>query len=191
MKKIFLSLFAMLLLAFSTLSEAKTLVLYYSFTGNSKAIATDFKDQTGADVAEVLPAKKGLNYAANNYALGSNLMLAIRNAPDKESSYPEVDPVNANLADYDSFVIATPLWWGEMAAIMQGFLFRHSAELSGKKVALIVSSYSTGIDGVERDLKRLLKDSQIVSPGLWIKSSQTGECHEMIKNWLPEIGFSK
>ena len=189
MRKFFLSVFALLILASSPLSQAKTLVLFYSFTGNSKAIASDLQTLTGGDIAEISPAGKGPDYAANNYAIGKNLMLAIRDAPDKESSYPAVDPLNGSLKDYDSFIVVTPFWWGEMAAVTQGFLFRHSAEFSDKKAAMVVSSHSTGIEGAERDFARLLKDARIVKPGLWIKSSQTGECHEMNQKWLSEIGF--
>ena len=53
------------------------------------------------DVVRIEPAEKGLNYAANNYAIGGALISAIRNNPNDAASYPTIDPVNVNLADYD------------------------------------------------------------------------------------------
>lgn len=63
-------------------SYAKTLVLYYSFTNNSQTIAYNFVDITGADIQEIEPSEEGLDYAANNYAIGRRLMNAINSNPN-------------------------------------------------------------------------------------------------------------
>ena len=103
--------------------NAKTLIVYYSFTNNVRTIATELQSQTGADMVEVEPAEEGLDYAANNYAIGSALISAIRENPDDAASYPEIKPVNVNLSEYDMVIVAAPLWWSNMAAPMQTFLF--------------------------------------------------------------------
>lgn len=77
--------------------SAKTLVAYYSFTNNVERIVTELSSQIEADVIEIEPAEKGLDYAANNYALGTQLLNAIRNNPDDASSYPAIDPVDVEL----------------------------------------------------------------------------------------------
>lgn len=62
--------------------QAKTLVAYYSYTNNIERIVNELCKQIEADVVEIEPAEKGLDYAANNYAIGSALISAIRNNPD-------------------------------------------------------------------------------------------------------------
>ena len=57
--------------------EGDILVVYYSFTNNTHTIVTDLLTQIDADVVRVEPAEKGLDYAANNYAIGSALIAAI------------------------------------------------------------------------------------------------------------------
>lgn len=52
-------------------AQAKTLIVYYSYTNNVERIVTKLRNQIEADVIEVEPAEKGLDYAANNYAIGS------------------------------------------------------------------------------------------------------------------------
>lgn len=74
--------------------EARTLVLYYSYTGNCEAIANALTNQMTADVLEIEPAEKGLRYDANNYALGTQLLNAIKANPNDASSYPPIDPVS-------------------------------------------------------------------------------------------------
>lgn len=90
-------------------SYAKTLVLYYSFTNNSQTIAYNFVDITGADIQEIEPSEEGLDYAANNYAIGRRLMNAINSNPNSEASYPAIKDVNCNLADYSTIIIAAPV----------------------------------------------------------------------------------
>lgn len=67
MKKIFLAM-AAALAVFA--ADAKTLIVYYSYTNNVERIATELRRQTGADIIEIEPAEKGLDYAADNYAIG-------------------------------------------------------------------------------------------------------------------------
>ena len=98
---------------------AKTLFVYYSYTGNCKAIVNSLASQITADQLEIQPAEKGLRYEANNYALGTQLLNAIKANPNDASSYPAIDPVTVSIDDYQNIIIVTPLWWSQMAAIMQ------------------------------------------------------------------------
>ena len=110
--------------------------------------------QIEADVVRVEPAEEGLDYAANNYAIGSALIQAIRNNPNDAASYPEIKPVEVNIADYDRIIVGAPLWWSNMAAPLQTFLFQYGSLMEGKSIGLIVSSSSSGISGVESDARR-------------------------------------
>ena len=103
--------------------KAKTLVVYYSYTNNVERIVNELRSKIDADVLEIEPAQKGLDYAANNYAIGSAQIAAIRNNPDDITSYPAIDPVNVNLSDYDCIIIGAPLWWSNMAAPVRFRIF--------------------------------------------------------------------
>ncbi|MDE6300530.1 MAG: flavodoxin [Muribaculaceae bacterium] len=171
--------------------EAKTLVVYYSYTNNVHRIVAELTKQIEADVVRIEPAEKGLDYAANNYAIGSAQISAIRSNPDDASSYPEIDAVDVNPADYDCIIIGAPLWWSNMAAPLQTFLFHNGAAMAGKKIGLIVSSASSGIREVEGDAKRLIPDGVFLTPSLWIRSSQTSNAASMISEWLKAINYSE
>ena len=135
------------------------------------------------------PDEMGLDYAANNYAIGSAQISAIRNKPNDASSYPAIDPVNVNLADYDCVIIGAPLWWSNMAAPLQTYLFQHGKEMAGKHIGLIVSSASSGISGVESDAKRLIPEGEFMNPSLWIRSSQTSNSANLLQQWLKDIDY--
>lgn len=187
MKKLFLM---MALLTGTLAANARTLIVYYSYTNNVERIVNELRTQIDADVVEIEPAEKGLDYAANNYAIGSAQIAAIRNNPGDAASYPPIDPVNVNLADYDCVIIGTPLWWSSMAAPLQTFLFQHGKDMAGKNIGLIVSSASSGISGVEADARRLIPAGNFLSPSLWIRSSQTSNAKSLIENWLTAINYA-
>lgn len=187
MKKILLSI-AVLLCA-ATGMQAKTIVVYYSYTNHVHTIATDLLTQIDADVVRIEPAEEQ-DYAANDYAIGSAMISAIRSNPDDAASYPAIKPVTVDWAQYNDVIVAAPLWWSNMAAIMQTFLFEDGGQMAGKRIGLIVSSASTGIGGVENDAKRLIPDGVHLQPSLWITSSQTSKCHELIAAWLPKVGLN-
>ncbi len=182
-----------ILLTFIVMSmtvSAKTLVVYYSYTNNVERIVNELKTQIDCDIVEIQPAEKGLDYAANNYAIGSAQIAAIRNNPDDASSYPSIDPVEVNLDEYDTVIIGAPLWWSQMAAPLQTYLFLNGSKMTGKNIGLIVSSASSGIGSVVADAKRLIPGGKFLEPSLWIRSAQTSNCHAMIEQWLKDIDYS-
>lgn len=201
MKQIILFLAALLLSCCSSDSEVmaevtatnagKTLVVYYSYTGNSRDIVTSLTSQIEADVLEIQPAQKGLKYEANGYALGTQLLNAIKDNPNDASSYPAIDPVTTSLNDYATIIIVTPLWWSQMAAIMQAYLFSAGPDMAEKNIGLIVSSASSGISGVVNDCKRLVPDGNYFSQNLWINNSNRSNRTKLIQNWLADINYQQ
>ena len=170
-------------------ASSKTLVVYYSFTGNCRSIVNSLTANIEADVLEILPSQEGLDYAANNYAIGSGLISAIREKPDNASSYPGIKSVSRNAADYDTIIIVTPLWWSNMAAIMQSYLFQEGSKMKDKNIGLIVSSHSSGISSVVADAKRLVPGGVFYNDNLWINASNRSKQDSLVKDWL--AGFLK
>lgn len=171
--------------------SGKTLVVYYSFTGNCKTLAAVLAGYAGADVLEIQPAQEGLDYAANNYAIGSSLIAAIREKPNDPASYPAIKADNRDAADYENIVIVTPLWWSNMAAIMQSYLFKEGSKLKDKKVGLIVSSASSGISSVVADAKRLVSEAKWAGEALWINNSNRSKSDELVKEWWDGLNKSE
>ena len=208
MKRItfFLSLLAVSLLACSSdneimaettapvatpMAKGKTLVAYYSYTGDSRAIVNELTKQVVADVVEITPVDKTQRYEANNYAIGTQLLNAIKANPTDAASYPAIDPVTANLSEYSNIIVVTPVWWSQMAAIMQSYLFQNSSLMAGKHVTMIVSSASSGISGVVSDAKRLLPNVTWMGDALWINNSNRSKTASLVADWLTKQNFQQ
>ena len=166
----------------------KTLVVYFSYTGNCRDIVSSVTGLLEADVLEIKPAVDDQDYEANNYKLGADLINAINAKPGEVTSYPGIKAIDRNAADYETIIIVTPLWHSHMAAFMQTYLFKYGAQMAGKNVGLIVSSYSSGISSVVADAKRLLPNATFMGEALWINQSNRSKQDEIVKNWL--TGFT-
>jgi flavodoxin len=167
-------------------SNGKTLVAYYSYTGDSRRIMNELTQQLQADVVEITPVDKTQRYEANNYAVGNQLLNDI-----KAGNYPAIDPVGHDAADYDNIIVVTPLWHSQMAAIMQTYLHDNSEKMAGKNMALIVSSHSSGISGVVNDAKHLLPNVTWMGDALWINNSNRSRTASLIENWLKTLNFKQ
>ena len=176
----------------ATMQEAgKTLVVYYSYTNNCHEIVTSLTSQLTADVMRIEPADKTQKYEANNYAIGTALLNAIKANPNDAASYPAIDPVSiTDLSQYQNIIIVTPLWWSQMAAIMQTYLFNYGAQMAGKNVGLIVSNHSSGISGVVADAERLVKNVTWMGDALWVNNANHSNRASLIQNWLPTLNFA-
>lgn len=168
-------------------SGQKTLVVYYSYTGNSRQIVEALQAQVNCDVVEVIPTED-LDYNANNYKIGSDQIDAINAAPNDAASYPSINDVEVDFSRYQFIVIAAPLWHSCMASNMQAFLFRHGREMAGRNIGLIVSSWSSSYTGPEQDAKRLIPDG-VFTKTLWINHSNHSQRQTLVNDWLTEINY--
>ena len=173
----------------NTADPGKILIAYYSYTGHSREIVTALTGNLTADVLEIKAAQENVDYNANNYKAGSDLINAINANPGKTSSYPGIKAVDKKAEDYDTIIIVTPLWHSRMAAITQTYLFQEGAKMKGKNIVLVVSSHSSGISGVESDAKRLIPDGKFYSSSLWINNANHSKRVDLVKEWLKSIGL--
>ena len=115
--------------------KTKTLVAYFSATGNTRAVATRIAALTGADIYEIEPARP---YASNPYddsgliqnEAYNDLRPAVANLPSKE-----------DIARYDTIYVGSPLWWHQPAMVVCTFL--EAYDLSGKVVVPFITYGAT------------------------------------------------
>ena len=179
-----------LLLMTAVMSQAKILVVCYSYTNTCKTTVDYLVTKVKADVVTVTPSES-LCYECNNYAIGMQELNAINANPTLESSYPSINTTISNLADYTDIVIACPLWWSQMAAPMQTLLFKQGGQMAGKNIFMIVSSASSGIDGVVSRAKELIPGGKFITPSLHIYSSDvSGTTYSnKVDQWLSDTSF--
>ena len=74
----------------------KTLVVYYSYSGNTKALANKTAQELGADIEEI------------NEIKSPSMLVGIHRAVNRIRT--EIHPIKAQLDDYDKIIIMSPVW---------------------------------------------------------------------------------
>lgn len=82
-----------------------TLVVYYSFSGNSKKVAEYVKNKLGADILELEP----LVPFSDDY---DEVVDEWQNNAIKRDV--EIKPINVDLANYSKVVLITGIWFMEL-----------------------------------------------------------------------------
>lgn len=80
----------------------KTLVIYYSYTGNAKRIANDYARKGAADIAEIKDAQRPGKLKA--YTLGCFAAMRGKQWP--------IQPLEVDRKVYDRFIVFSPVWAG-------------------------------------------------------------------------------
>ena len=126
----------------------KTLVIYYTRTGNTKFIAETIAAKLGADIEEVIDLK--------NRQGKLSFMPAGRDAMrGKETQIAET---KRTPTDYDLIIIGQPVWAGSPTPAIRTYVNKN--DLSGKKVAIFFSDINLG-KAVEKT-KALMPNSTFV-----------------------------
>lgn len=122
-------------------SNSKILVVYYSATGSTKAIAETIADTSGADLFEITPVdpytSDDLNWT------NDNSRVSVEHNDESKRDVPLIKTTPDNWADYDTVFIGYPIWWGIAAWPVNNFV--KGNDFSGKTVIPFCTSTSSGL----------------------------------------------
>ena len=148
----------------------KTLVVYYTKTGNSKFAAETIAAEVGADMEEVVDLKNRKGRLA--------FLSAGRDA--MQGKLTEIAPTKRNPFDYDLIVIAQPVWAGSPTPAIRTYLKKN--DLSGKKVALFFSDGSyKAVEKTKAILPNLTLVGELALPAKEFKNRE--EAQKKIVEW--------
>ena len=117
-------------------AESKALVLYYSQTGTTKAVAEALQQQLGADIEEIV--------AVNSYGEDFGATIARGQKELQEGTLPEIQPIQADIASYDVIFLGYPVWFGTYANPIATIL--DQVDFTGKKVVPFCTFGSGGLE---------------------------------------------
>jgi flavodoxin len=156
----------------------KMLVLYYSQTGNTKAVATEIANRLGADIEEIVPAEL--------YDGDFQATIERGKAELDEGILPEINPLKADVANYDVVFIGYPVWFGTYAPPIATLL--HEVDLSGKKVVPFCTFGSGGLESSVKELAEVEYNAEIL-PGYGVRAARLEAMPKEVDQFLKAGGF--
>ena len=100
------------------------LIVYFSYTGNTRMIANKIKEKLNCDILEiktVLPYSEDYDTVVND-----------EKNSEASNFLPEIQDINIDLSKYDEIILGTPVWWYRPVPAIRTFLSKN--DLSGKTI---------------------------------------------------------
>ena len=159
----------------------KTLVVYYSASGNTERVAKDIAEAAGADLFEIVPTEvytsEDLNWTNSDSRVSrEHDDESLRDVPLTTTEVPDWD-------SYDTVFIGYPIWWGIAAWPVDTFVKNN--DFTSKTVIPFATSSSSGIgqSGI------LL--ASIAGTGEWQEGQRfsSGVSSDDVQSWVNVLGL--
>ena len=159
----------------------KTLVIYYSASGNTARVAKDIAEAAGADLFEIVPTE----VYANDDLDWTNPDSRVSREHDDES-LRDVPLTTTEVPDWDSYdtvFIGYPIWWGIAAWPVDTFVKNN--DFTGKTVIPFATSSSSGMG----QSGSLLAD--MAGTGEWQEGQRfsSGVSSDDVQSWVNGLGL--
>ena len=159
----------------------KTLVVYYSASGNTERVAKDIAEAAGADLFEIVPAELYTSDDLN----WTNPDSRVSREHDDES-LRDVPLTTTEVSDWDSYdtvFIGYPIWWGIAAWPVDTFVKNN--DFTGKTVIPFATSSSSGMG----QSGSLLAD--MAGTGDWQEGQRfsSGVSGDDVQSWVNGLGL--
>lgn len=165
-------------------TDAKALVVYFSATGNTKAVAETLAGLQGADLYEIVPEQpytdEDLNYNDRN-----TRATVEQNDPDVR---PAIQGSITDFEQYDVVYVGYPIWWGDMPRIL--YTFFDTYDFGGKTIAPFCTSGGSGLSGTPGTIAGL-EEGATVLDGLHVSDSAADSAESSVSEWLGSIGLAE
>ena len=159
----------------------KTLVVYYSASGNTERVAKDIAEAAGADLFEIVPTEvytsEDLNWTNSDSRVSrEHDDESLRDVPLTNTEVPDWD-------SYDTVFIGYPIWWGIAAWPVDTFVKNN--DFTGKTVIPFATSSSSGMG----QSGSLLAD--MAGTGEWQEGQRfsSGVSSDDVQSWVNGLGL--
>ncbi|MBV7482191.1 flavodoxin [Bordetella sp. BOR01] len=155
---------------------SKTLVAFFSRSGNTRVIAGLVHRQLGADLFEIRTA---LPYPEDYLATVEKAR------QETDTGYePPLESVVTDVAGYDTVFLGFPIWGTTVPPVVRTFLSTH--DLSGKTLIPFVTHGGYGLGNSLSVLARLAPKARIMD-GFVMEADQERRTMERVTSWLGEV----
>lgn len=159
----------------------KTLVVYYSASGNTERVAKDIAEAAGADLFEIVPTEvytsEDLNWTNSDSRVSrEHDDESLRDVPLTTTEVPD-------WGSYDTVFIGYPIWWGIAAWPVDTFVKNN--DFTGKTVIPFATSSSSGMG----QSGSLLAD--MAGTGEWQEGQRfsSGVSSDDVQSWVNGLGL--
>lgn len=158
---------------------AKALVVYFSATGNTKAVAETLAELQGADIYEIVPEQPYTDEDLN-YNDRTTRATAEQNAPNVR---PDISGNITDFEQYEVVYVGFPIWWASIPMPIASFLEEY--DFTGKTIIPFCSHGGGRFGQSLTAIAKLAPDARM-GEGLSVHYSGGNSLPDDVAEWLKE-----
>ena len=159
----------------------KMLVVYFSATNYTEAVAQTIADHLDGDLFEITPSQP---YTAEDLNWRDENSRVCREHDDPALQTVELDTVTPdNWTDYDTVFIGYPIWWQNASWVVTSFVAAN--DFDGKTVIPFCTSSSSGLGESDKNLAASTEGGNWLE-GVRFRSSVSSDD---VTEWLDGLGL--
>ena len=151
----------------------KSLVLFCSWSGNTRRIAQIIAEKTGADLRELQPETP--------YSQNYNAVLSQAKQEIQQKQYPALRPIDMDWNAYDVVYLGTPNWWSSIAPPVSSFL--HEVMPTDKTIIPFCTHGGGGEGHIAHDMRSYCIGCDVL-PLLSIQGDGGKRAEAQVEQWL-------
>ncbi len=155
----------------------KSLVLYYSQTGTTQAVAEELQRLTGADIEAI--------EVENPYSGSYDETIQRCMAEMKDNILPALKPLKSDISKYDVIYLGYPIWFGTYARPMLSLVKQTS--FAGKTIVPFCTFGSGGLNTTEAALKADQPEATVLA-GYGVRTARMAAIEKEVERFLKENG---
>lgn len=154
----------------------KALIVYYSWSNNTRTMADFIQRYTGYDIEEL--------ELVTPYIRNYEELLDQVTEEEKKGYLPPLKPLKADLNSYDVIFVGSPLWIYTIASPVMSFLTHH--DLSGKTVVPFATRGTSSPGRLYAKFAELCPKSRVL-PGFDITRGGFHDAQPKLIEWLDNL----
>ena len=155
-------------------NNMKSVIVYFTHSGNTELAAKQVAEATGARMIKLLPEQPYSSEDVNWTNKQSRCTQELLN----RSLRPAIKPIDIDFAKIDTLFVGFPIWWHEEPAVIRTFLDKYREQLKGKEILPFCTSYESPMSEADATLKKGYPSLKI-KKGLRLPAKS-----EEIKKWI-------
>lgn len=159
-------------------TNKKILIAYFSWSGNTKAVAEEIHRQVGGELVEIVPETA--------YPSSYNATVDKAKQEQQTNARPAVKTKMPNFAQYDMVFLGYPNWWGSYPMPVATFI--EGLNWQGKTVAPFFTHGGGGVQRCQSDLSKLLPNASF-APYLCLSGIRARTAAKDVAQWLAKINL--
>lgn len=156
----------------------RILIAFFSWSGNTRGIAYEIQDQTGADLFEITLVEP--------YSTSYNTVLMEAQEDQHKQARPEIADPLSSIDEYDVILLGYPNWWASIPMPIASFLEMY--DFSGKTI-IPFCSHGGGRFGQSLTAIAKLAPNAVMGEGLSIHYSGGSSMPDDVADWLNVNGI--